>query len=1329
MQAHETVPSQQHEDEHMASRWWFRGRRHPSPSVRTHPAPKSRLAVEGLEDRVNPATTFTTTDATFALNAGTAGVVVTRTGDLTAAVTVAYTVTGGTAAGGTNYQAPPSGTLYFPSGTASETIPLSVLPNNFSGGDRSLSVDLVGVVDVTAAAPTFAPRQTLQLGGAPGSAAIAYINGGLADLITVDPIADTVSVSVNAGDVFGQTLTFLPAATFPTGSRPGRVVVADLDGDGRLDLVIPNTDPNNSSVSVLLNTSTTDVSFAPQQVFATETGATSVAVADVNRDGTPDLVVTNVGSDAVSVLLNTTPYRDSSLTFAAPVSVPTAGTPGDVKLADVNSDGRPDIIVTKSSSSIAVLLNTTADGAATPSFAPEQTFATGADPSSLAVADLNRDARPDLVVANAADDALTVLLNTTPAGAAVATFATQAPVPTGDSPTAVAVADVNGDRKPDVLVASSTTDTVGVYLNTTLPGAAAATFGPVQPLATDGGPAALVVGELNNDGVPETVTANPSSGTVSLLRNTSPAGFDPFSYTVPTPRFEQAPVAPPTGDSPAEVAAADLNGDGKPDLVVANQDSKTVSVYLNTTEPGASPAFAARLDLATADQCVFVTTADVNGDGRPDVIASSTTSVVSVFLNTTTPGAAVPSFAQRQDFTAGLGPIATGDANGDGRVDLFVSNFNSHTVSVLLNATDPGAAVAAFAPRQEVATSEFSTGLVVADVNGDGRVDVFFADTQRRGMVVLNTTPTGAAVASFGPPQNFTLGNGTFAATAADLNVDGRPDIVTANLSDPATGLSILLNTTEPGSSAASFAPTQSISTVNNGPVKVVAADLNGDGKPDLIVPDSVNFNLWVLTNLTNPGAGTASFALPQYVPTGYGPTAVAAADLNGDGLPDLVAPGRWTQTVSLLVNTPAAGGRATVTLVPAPVVTSITKADSDHTNAATVRFVVTFSKAVSGVSGDNFSLTGTGAASAAVGTPTTADGGVTWTVPVTTGAAGTLQLTLADRAGIADAQGNALYNTTADDGSAFAPVAGPAYTIVRVDTSLSGGPSGFTTSRAARFAFAGSTTPAGGRVTFQVSLDGAPFAAAASPVSYANLADGPHTFAVRAVDQYGNADPTPATRTWVVDTVKPTVSVSPPSAPAAKTGDTVTYAVTYADATLAAVTLTAADVTLVRTGTARGTVQVTGTGSTRTVTVTNITGDGTLAIAIRAGTAADQVRLLAPAARGAAFVVDNTAPVVAVAPAGGSARVGGAAAFTVTYTDATLAPATLTAAQVALVSPAGVTGTVAVTKTAANRFTVTVSNLSAKGTVAISVAAGAAEDAFGRLSPGPVTSRSVAVR
>jgi hypothetical protein len=184
---------------------------------------------------------------------------------------------------------------------------------------------------------------------------------------------------------------------------------------------------------------------------------------------------------------------------------------------------------------------------------------------------------------------------------------------------------------------------------------------------------------------------------------------------------------------------ADVNGDGKPDLAVANYDSNTVSVLRNRGEG----TFAAKVDYAAGAHSWWVAAADLDGDGKPDLaVANYDGNTVSVLRNR-----GDGTFAAKVDYPTGSGPrsIAVMDLNGDGKLDLAVANGRSPvvadaaspTVSVLLNNGD-----GTFAARVDLATGSHAWSVAAADLDGDGKPDLAVANHDRSTVsVLLNACP------------------------------------------------------------------------------------------------------------------------------------------------------------------------------------------------------------------------------------------------------------------------------------------------------------------------------------------------------------------------------------------------------------------------------------------------------------------------------------------------------------------------------------------------------------------------------------------------------------
>ncbi len=369
--------------------------------------------------------------------------------------------------------------------------------------------------------------------------------------------------------------SFLPAATYDTGGRyASSVTVADLNGDGNPDVVVTNiygsTEWLVSIVGVLLGNG--NGTFQPVVIYPSGGGwAMSVAVADVNGDGKPDLVVANqTGSascpnGAVDILVG-----NGDGTFQPAREYCSGGSiPMSVAVADVNHDGKPDLIVANGGSgSIGVLIGN-GDG----TFQPAVNYST-CGPMSVVVADLNRDGNPDLV-AGCFGNSVGVLL-----GKGDGTFQ---PSRTYDSGglyvNSVAVADVNGDGIPDVVVpnefecSSCQNGSVGVLL-----GNGDGTFQPVVSYSSGGIAAwSVAVADVNGDGKADLVIANYGDDTIGVLLGNGNGTFQPAAT--------YASGAP----GPVSVATADLNRDGRADVLVANwygykNNEGLVGVLLNNSQ-------------------------------------------------------------------------------------------------------------------------------------------------------------------------------------------------------------------------------------------------------------------------------------------------------------------------------------------------------------------------------------------------------------------------------------------------------------------------------------------------------------------------------------------------------------------------------------------------------------------------------------------------------------------------------------------------------------------------------------------------------------------------
>ena len=328
--------------------------------------------------------------------------------------------------------------------------PSSVVVRDFNGdGLADMAVSNLVSNDVSVLLGigngAFGPAVNYAAGYFPSCVATGDFNGdGILDLAAANQVSEDVSILLGTG-----TGSFGTAVNYPAGVGPGFLVVGDFNGDGFADLAAALYDNGSgASVSILLGTGTG--AFGLPAYYATGAGPSSLALGDFNADGFADLATTNSYGASVSVLFGT-----GTGTFGAAVNYPVSSYPSSLALGDFNGDGLPDLAVaggTTLSSYVSVLLGTGAGAFATP-----VNYASGLNPTSVAVADFDGDGFGDLVVANNLDSAtssypLTDSVWVFP-GVGDGTFSAPLYWTVGRRARALAVADLNGDTRPDVVAA------------------------------------------------------------------------------------------------------------------------------------------------------------------------------------------------------------------------------------------------------------------------------------------------------------------------------------------------------------------------------------------------------------------------------------------------------------------------------------------------------------------------------------------------------------------------------------------------------------------------------------------------------------------------------------------------------------------------------------------------------------------------------------------------------------------------------------------------------------------------------------------------------------
>ncbi len=395
----------------------------------------------------------------------------------------------------------------------------------------------------------------------PVGATFQPITVNVSGLITSSALPFTITFP-GGGTI--NTCSFADKVDFATGTNPYDISIGDLDGDGKADLVTANY--NSNTVSVFRNTgSAGSISYATKVDFITGARPYSISIGDLDGDGKADLAVANSSSNTISVFRNT--GSAGTISYAARVDFLTGSTPTSVSIGDLDGDGKSDMVVTNYGSDvISILRNTGSIGSI--SYAAKVDFITGTAPYSVSIGDLDGDGKADISVANQIDNTVSVFRNTGSVGSI--NYAAKVDFSTGTSPFSVSNGDIDGDGKVDLLTTNFTSNTVSVFRNTGSTGNIS--YAAKTDFTTGAAPISASIGDLDGDGKADLAVANQNSNTISIFRNVGSVGNISYSTKVDFT----------TGSSPQLASIGDLDGDGKADLAIANSVSSNVSVFRNT---------------------------------------------------------------------------------------------------------------------------------------------------------------------------------------------------------------------------------------------------------------------------------------------------------------------------------------------------------------------------------------------------------------------------------------------------------------------------------------------------------------------------------------------------------------------------------------------------------------------------------------------------------------------------------------------------------------------------------------------------------------------------
>ncbi len=632
------------------------------------------------------------------------------------------------------------------------------------------------------------------------------------------------------------------------------IAAADMNGDGMVDIIVGNWNQDNQ---LLLNEGSGSFSGAinlPGGAMAT----TSIVAADVNGDGLLDIIVGNVNQNNQLLINN----GDGS--YSEPTNLPGGElTTTTIVASDVNKDGRVDIIIGNWwNQNNQLILNHGNGSYSEPIDLPGGALAAT---RSMAVADVNGDGMVDLIIGNVGQNQ--VLMDQGNGNYS------EAPIdlPGGTLVTySIAAADINGDGMVDILIGNMAQSNIAQNNQLLINQGDGSFFGAVDLPGGAMYTYSIAAADVNGDGMMDIIVGNAQGLTNQLLMNevvgSYSEAFNLLGGSLGT----------------RSIAAADVNRDGLVDILIGNLDKKN-QLLVNNGDGTYSEA----VDLpGGAMKTTSVTVADVNGDGMMDIIVGNIIKKNQLLIKNDD-----GTYPEAIDLSGGAMntmSIAVTDVNGDGMADIVVGNWGQNN-QLLLNNGNGTFTTAINLPGGITNTRS----IVAADVNGDGMVDIIIGNNPEHNQLVLNKGNDRYSDAIDLPGGAME----TWSIAAADIDGDGMVDIIVGNLNQ---GNQLLLN--KGGgrySEAIDLLPGSALNTLF-----VAAADVNSDGRVDIIIGNYGQNNQLLMNR------GDDSFFESIDLPGGAASTrSLAAADVNGDGMVDIIVGNDNQQNQVLLYDSCPNGG------------------------------------------------------------------------------------------------------------------------------------------------------------------------------------------------------------------------------------------------------------------------------------------------------------------------------------------------------------------------------------------------------------------------------------